>query len=620
MLNLKRATYLILLCSLMLAALNSNREAAAIGGIEIDPPEWYCLDHIYLPIIREDGPAAQSGLQPSTSPSAPGDPIVDFNGDGCPDLVVGAAGAGSLTVLYGGAGGLSGNRAQELQGADLLPTAPSTNGFGVHLQAADFDNDGYTDLAIGWSNGWDDDVAGAVLVLYGSSLGLTSDRLETWHQDSGGTSAVSMLDTAEADDIYGLRLAAGDFNGDNFADLAVGVPGETVTADGQGAVSIIYGSGTGLTMIGNQLLHQGDFLTQNGTLRGEDVIDNGDLLGGPEADEGFGIRIVVGNINGDSYDDLIVGTFNEAIGSGTQEGAVSVIYGTAAGLSPLNNEHFHQDAYYLDTDGDGAQDSSDLAGTYDDDEDGDAFGWALANDDFNGDGYDDIAIGIPGETLTYSSTERISAGAVAVVYGSSSGVTMTDNQFWHQRHGFTESGQMIGTLFGTDPEAFDGFGYRLESGDFNGDDYADLAIAASDEDLPGADSAGTVTVLYGDDVGLWAHLNQSFNQDEVIFEFHATSDLLGTAEEGENFGRGLASGAYNLDGFTDLVIGAPLDQAANGDKVGGFHILFGYDELGLVGVGHQFCYRDGGLDNLGHLFGDLPGLPAVFDLFGFIIE
>jgi hypothetical protein len=620
MLNLKQAAYIILLSSLVLAGLNLNREAAATSGIEIDPPEWFCLDHIYLPIIREAGPTVQTGMQPLAPAGDPGDPIVDFNGDGCPDLVIGAASEARLTVLYGGAGGLWGNRAQELLGADLLPDAFSTGGFGVHLQAADFDNDGYTDLAIGWSDGWSSDDAGAVVVLYGSSLGLTSDRLETWHQDSGGASSVAMLDTAEANDVYGVRLAAGDFNGDSYADLAVGVAGETVTADGQGAVSVIYGSSTGLTMVGNQFLHQGDFLTQVETLRGGDSVDNGDLLGAPEADESFGIRIEVGNINGDNYDDLIVGTFNEAIGSGSQEGAVSVIYGTAAGLSPLNNEHFHQDAYYLDTDGDGVQNSSDPDGTYGDDEDWDAFGWALASADFDGDGYDDIAIGIPGESITYSGTERAGAGGVAIVYGSAAGVTMTDNQFWHQRHGFTEAGQMIGTLFGSDPGPGDSFGYRLETGDFNGDDYADLAISSNGEELPGASNAGTVNILYGDDIGLWAHFNQSFNQDEIIFEGQATSDLLGTAGDDENFGRGLSSGDYNLDGYTDLVIGVPFDRAANGDKVGAFHILFGYQQIGLVGVGNQFWNADGGMDNLGNLFGDLPGAPAAFALFGFIIE
>jgi FG-GAP repeat len=119
---------------------------------------------------------------------------------------------------------------------------------------ADFNGDGFADLAVGVP---DEDVgtitnAGAVNVLYGSGTGLSAAGNQLWHQDSGG-----ILDGAEADDIFGWALAAGDFNGDGFADLAVGVPGESVgTISFAGVVNVLYGSGSGLSATGNQLWHQ----------------------------------------------------------------------------------------------------------------------------------------------------------------------------------------------------------------------------------------------------------------------------------------------------------------------------------------------------------------------------
>src|SRR6056297_3054095 len=68
----------------------------------------------------------------------------------------------------------------------------------------------------------------------------------------------------------------------------------------------------------------------------------------------------------------------------------------------------------------------------------DGFGKALAVGDFNGDGCDDLAIGVLGEDLTVEGENIENAGAVNVLYGSKSeegsdgGLTAKDNQLWHQ--------------------------------------------------------------------------------------------------------------------------------------------------------------------------------------------
>src|SRR5262245_54731095 len=109
---------------------------------------------------------------------------------------------------------------------------------------ADFNGDGRDDLAVGAP---DEDLgtasdAGAVIVIYGSSGGLTSTNSQVWTQES-----TLVPDVAEPGDRFGESLVAGDFDGDGFADLAIGVPGESFGVAGQaGAVNVIYGSPSGL--------------------------------------------------------------------------------------------------------------------------------------------------------------------------------------------------------------------------------------------------------------------------------------------------------------------------------------------------------------------------------------
>jgi hypothetical protein len=65
--------------------------------------------------------------------------------------------------------------------------------------------------------------AGAVNIIYGSANGLTSTDNEFFHQDSSGTDG-EVDDVAETGDAFGAALAAGDFDGDGYRDLAIGIP------------------------------------------------------------------------------------------------------------------------------------------------------------------------------------------------------------------------------------------------------------------------------------------------------------------------------------------------------------------------------------------------------------
>ena len=126
---------------------------------------------------------------------------------------------------------------------------------------------------------------------------------------------------AETFDAFGSALAAGDFDGDGWDDLAIGVPQEDVTVGGYisnaGIVQVLYGGPSGLSTAGLQAWCQGGC---DGLL---DTAEEGDQ---------FGYALAAGDFNADGRDDLAVGVPGEDVGAVTDAGAVNVIYGSAAGL------------------------------------------------------------------------------------------------------------------------------------------------------------------------------------------------------------------------------------------------------------------------------------------------
>lgn len=140
--------------------------------------------------------------------------------------------------------------------------------FGAALAAGDFDCDGYTDLAIGVPNSslGGRGNAGAVQVIYGSSVGLAAARNQHWSQlggwvdkegDDTGLHSGDIYGGPEDNDRFGGALTAGDSNGDGYTDLAIGVYKEDITAVvDAGAVNLLYGSVDGSTWVGNQFWDQ----------------------------------------------------------------------------------------------------------------------------------------------------------------------------------------------------------------------------------------------------------------------------------------------------------------------------------------------------------------------------
>jgi len=275
---------------------------------------------------------------------------------------------------------------------------------------SDFDNDGFDDLAIGVP-GEDFGTAanaGTVNVLRGSTTGLTAAGDQSWNQDVAGVASA-----AENDDAFGDALAVGDFDNDGFDDLAIGAPGEGVaTIEDAGAVNVLRGSANGLTATGNQTWYQ----------------DSAGIAGSGEERDGFGNALAVGDFNNDGFDDLAIGVRGEDIGASANAGAVSVLFGSASGLTASGNELWHQD----------------VAGVESAAETDDIFGDVLTTGDFNDDGFDDLAVGVSGEDLG----AVVNGGASQIFLGSANGLTAAGDQIWHQDSSGILDVAEAGDLFG----------------------------------------------------------------------------------------------------------------------------------------------------------------------------
>ena len=392
---------------------------------------------------------------------------------------------------------------------------------------ADFNGDGVGDLAIGAPlesilrfNGVTRTRAGSVTVLYGtanSGIRVTSGSPapQLIHQDIAGVE-----DQVEDDDEFGSAVATGNFNGDLFDDLIVVVPGDNL-------IQMFHGSNAGLDLVADRVISGvGNFF---------------DLAGNPMT-VFFNPSLARGDFNGDAFDDIAVGAGNFG------DSMLVVMSGGGTGVNSPGGKVFSF------SNARPAGDNGGIAGEL-----------VLAAGDFDADGDDDLAVGVPNaDVQDGNGTTILDAGGVFIMRGSpgafvsGGGITAT---------GVTTLTELSANAI---PQMLERFGSALAAGDFDGDGADDLAVGAPAEDV----SNGSTFVQDGGFLAV-------FSRAETLHGIYTQLPLGLPPQAGDRFAAALASADFNGDGADDLAIGTPGDVVLNFDNAGSVTVLFGILNLGL---------------------------------------
>jgi len=324
--------------------------------------------------------------------------------------------------------------------------------------AGDVNNDGYDDIIVGarwYDSGQTDE--GAAFVYHGSATGLSTGP--NWMAESNQASAE-----------FGYSVGtAGDVDGDGYDDVIIGAPYYDGGETDEGRAFVYHGSATGLSTAANWTAE------------------------GNQAEAYFGYSVgTAGNVNGDGYDDVIIGAHGYDNGQ-ANAGWAFVYHGSATGLS---------------TTADWAAGS---------DQSGANFGCSVSTaGDVNSDGYADVIVG---------AWHYDNEGRAYVYYGSSSGLSTTAN--WMAESDQTDA--RLGWSVGT-------------AGDVNGDNYADVIVGAYQYDN-GQVNEGRAYVYYGSATGL-----------STTADWTAEGDQTGGAQFGYSVG---TAGDVDGDGYDDVIVGMP---------------------------------------------------------------
>ncbi|MBK8983700.1 MAG: FG-GAP repeat protein [Ignavibacteria bacterium] len=428
----------------------------------------------------------------------------DVNGDGYPDVIVGAPNYSSNTgrayIYFGGA---FMNTAPDV----ILTGEAANNRFGYSVSTAgDVNGDGYSDVIVG-ADGYSANTGRAYVFFGGPVMDNTADVIMTGEATSN---------------FFGSSVSsAGDVNGDGYSDVIVGARG--------------YSSSTGRAYV-----FFGGAVMNNAA----DVIITGEA-----ASNFFGRSVSsAGDVNGDGYSDVIAGARGYSSNTGrayvffggtmmnnaadvtmTGEAAGNFFGRSVSSAGDVNADGYSDvivgaDGYSSDTGrayiffgGTLMDNAADVTMTGE--ATGNSFGWSVSSaGDVNGDGYSDVIVGADG----YSSN----TGRAYVFFG---GAVMNN----------------AADVFMTGEAAGNRFGYSVSSaGDLNGDGYSDLIAGA---------------------FGYSSNTGRTYLLDYVMSNEMIADVTLSGEQEGDSFGLSVSSaGDVNNDGYDDIIVGANRYSSWNG--------------------------------------------------------
>ena len=489
----------------------------------------------------------------------------DFDGDGRSDLVARGPLAIDtwLIILRGTASGVTATGARQITPAQLSPSPGAVAGFGLSAAAGDVTGDGRPDLVVGSGDG-------RLFLLRGSATG----PLTTSPSVVKAVSASNLIVT-----YHGLDArAVADVNGDGFGDVIASNSGAVVNGNSSaGAVAVFYGNAQGISGQRRTLLHRHSI----------------GVPGAPAETDFFGGSVSAGDVTGDGYADLVIGS-DEAVGANAHAGVLYVFRGSAQGVRPQDNQVF-------------TQDSPDVPGAVGA---GISFGDTSLILDLDGTGPLDVL------------ATAIYAHIVVAFYGGSSGLTAVGDL---ATEALMDGGAKWPMLLTDGAAASGAAGSVVSGGDVAGRTATAAGMRAAAEPATGPvrrsatgtlsttvdSSAAAAPALVPVSTAARFDLDGDGKDEAVVSAMQLASvrysrsgrvDRLVSPTANTYLASATAAGDFDHDGFTDLAIGDPLDDldGTSMERTGGVWICRGSAD-GLL------------YDDCLHLTQNSPGVEGIAD-------